>query len=156
MRQPYFYLLWVPISLRTGIKGNGKAFKVGSEFVSPLCPQDNVTSKEAFLTRNYYLTTSYKPPFALLRDLFVRNDSYRGAGISWLGSFIIRDIRSNTSLIFGKHPKVISHQPHIAFKKKKGSYRESLPDFNFLSYLISTANIQLLYAIIAIFDVKSC
>lgn len=82
VRQPYLYRLQVPISLRTGIKGNGKAFKVGSEFVSPLCPQDNVTSKEAFLTRNYYLTTSYKPPFALLRDLFVRNDSYRGAGIS--------------------------------------------------------------------------
>ena len=59
-----------------------------------------------------------------------------------------------TPQIFGKHPKVISHQPHIAFKKKKGSYRESLPDFNFLSYLISTANIQLLHTIIAILDVK--
>lgn len=153
VRQPYLYRLQVPISLRTGIKGNGKAFKVGSEFVSPLCPQDNVTSKEAFLTRNHYLTTSYKPPFALLRDLFVRNDSYRGAGISWLGSFIIRDIRSNTSLILG-NIKVVPHQPHIAFKKKKGSYRESPPNFNFLSYLISTANIQLLYSIIAIFDVK--
>lgn len=50
--------------------------------------------------------------------------------------------------------KVVPHQPHIAFKKKEGSYRESLPNFNFLSYLISTANIQLLYPIIAIFDVK--
>nr|DAN09744.1 MAG TPA: hypothetical protein [Caudoviricetes sp.] len=23
--------------------------------------------------------------------------------------------------------KIVPHQPHIAFKKKKGSYRESLP-----------------------------
>lgn len=27
VRQPYLYRLQVPISLRTGIKGNGKAFK---------------------------------------------------------------------------------------------------------------------------------
>lgn len=30
VRQPYSYRLQVPISLRTGIKGNGRAFKVGA------------------------------------------------------------------------------------------------------------------------------
>lgn len=141
----------MPFSLRTGIKGNNGAFKRRSLQLR------SKRGGQCYFKRSL----SHEKPFISRHPIGSLNASVSGLIVSVYTSIgepalPLLHIRrcSINSLIFGKHPKVISHQPHIAFKKKKEGYRESPPDFNFLSYLISTANIQLLYAIIAILDVK--
>lgn len=108
--------------------------------------------KKPFSREANYPTTSYRKTYRPFGTYFIVLYFYRGAGILKL-RWSLQSFQSNTSKvgILMLFPST-SH----SLQEKKGSYRESLPIFNFLSYLISTANIQLLYSIIAIFDVKYC